>query len=68
MKKGVPVKWIINSENPYTCAAFLTIPDYNLFYPLNAGENIIEFTPQKAGPLRFTCAMGMYRGLFNVVE
>jgi sulfite exporter TauE/SafE len=68
IKKGVPVRWIVNSENAYTCAAFLTIPAYNLFTPLKDGENIIEFTPQESGPLRFSCSMGMYSGVFNVVE
>ncbi len=68
IKKGVPVRWIVNSENAYTCAAFLTIPEYDMFTPLKDGENIIEFTPQSTGPLRFSCSMGMYSGVFNVVE
>lgn len=68
VKKGIPVKWIITSKNQYTCAAFINMPDMGIRQPLAAGENIIEFTPTKAGKLLFTCSMGMYRGVFNVVE
>jgi plastocyanin domain-containing protein len=35
---------------------------------LQAGENTIEFTPTTAGSLPFSCAMGMYTGVFNVVD
>ena len=30
------------------------------------GENVITFTPTKAGPIPFSCSMGMYRGVINV--
>lgn len=68
VKNGVPVKWIITSKNQYTCAAFINMPAMNIQQPLTAGENIIEFTPTKTGKLPFTCSMGMYSGVFNVVE
>ena len=68
VKKGNTVRWIINSTNQYTCAAYISMPAYNIAQPLKSGENIIEFTPTKTGEITFTCSMGMYRGKFNVTD
>ena len=68
VKKGVPVKWIINSTNPYTCASALVMPSMNISTRLHAGENVIEFTPTQVGQLTFSCIMGMFNGAFTVVE
>ena len=32
------------------------------------GENIIEFTPDEAGDMTFSCWMGMVGGKFTVIE
>lgn len=68
VKKGVPVKWVINSTNAYTCAASIRMPAYNIAQFLQAGQNVITFTPTQAGNIRFMCGMGMYSGNFAVVE
>ncbi len=68
VKKGVPVKWVITSKNPYTCASSLVVPSLNLYQTLQAGKNIINFTPDKAGIISFSCSMGMYRGYIKVKE
>jgi sulfite exporter TauE/SafE/copper chaperone CopZ len=68
VKKGVPVKWVITAEAPYTCAASIILSKYGIRKNLVQGENIIEFTPTEAGKLRFSCSMGMYTGVFNVVD
>ncbi|MFZ2310244.1 MAG: sulfite exporter TauE/SafE family protein [Patescibacteria group bacterium] len=68
IKKGVPVKWIIDAQAPYSCASSIMIPQLNIKRTLKSGENIIEFTPEKAGKLPFSCSMGMYTGAFNVYE
>ncbi|MDE2019469.1 MAG: sulfite exporter TauE/SafE family protein [Patescibacteria group bacterium] len=68
VKKGIPVKWVIDSQNAFTCAASIRMPAYNIAQFLQAGQNIITFTPTQAGTVPFTCGMGMYRGVFNVVE
>jgi len=68
VKKGVPVKWVIDSQNAYTCSASIRMPAYHIAQFLQEGENVITFTPTQAGPLRFTCGMGMYSGTFTVVE
>ncbi|MCX6716958.1 MAG: cupredoxin domain-containing protein [Candidatus Taylorbacteria bacterium] len=68
IKKGVPVKWKINSVSQFTCAAYISMPSAGISKPLTSGENILEFTPTKAGKMPFTCSMGMYTGVFNVID
>lgn len=68
VKRGVPVRWMINSVNQYTCASSLYVPALGLSRTLDSGINIIEFTPNTLGEMRFTCSMGMFSGAFNVVE
>lgn len=68
IKKGLPVKWIIDSQEPYSCAASLVIPELKITKLLQKGDNTIEFTPTEIGLLKFTCSMGMYSGTFNVVD
>ena len=68
IKKGVPVVWKIQSTNQYSCAAYISVPSLGISEALTLGENVIEFTPTKAGQIRFTCSMGMYSGSFNVTN
>jgi len=68
VKKGIPVKWVIDSQDAYTCSASIRMPAYNVAQFLQAGQNIITFTPTQTGNVRFTCGMGMYSGTFTVVE
>lgn len=68
IKKGVPVKWIIDAQAPYSCASSIVVPKLNISKNLEAGENIIEFTPSQTGKIPFSCSMGMYTGVFNVYD
>lgn len=68
VKKGVPVKWIITSQDTNTCASSLVVPKLGIRKMLSLGENTIEFTPSEVGAIRFSCSMGMFTGSFNVVE
>lgn len=68
IKKGVPVKWIIDVQAPYSCASSLVIPSLKINKNLTASDNVIEFTPDKAGKIPFSCSMGMYTGVFNVYD
>lgn len=68
VRKGIPVKWIINSEAPFSCASTIVMPKYKINKNLSAGENIIEFTPTEVGSANFSCAMGMYTGTFNIID
>ncbi len=68
VKKGQPVKLIVDSQESYSCAASLLIPKEGIRTRLNPGENVFEFTPDQVGDIPFSCSMGMYRGVINVTE
>jgi sulfite exporter TauE/SafE/copper chaperone CopZ len=68
VKRGQPVRLIVDSQDSYTCAASLLLPKMGIRQSLKPGENVFEFTPETAGPLPFSCSMGMYRGVINVVD
>lgn len=68
VKRGVPVRWIIDAKSPNACSGGISAPAINVTRYFEQGENVIEFTPQKAGTIRFTCTMGMYPGTITVVD
>lgn len=68
IKKGIPVRWIIDVQDPLSCASSIVMNKFNISKRLSKGENIIEFTPTEAGTIRFSCSMGMYTGSFNVTN
>jgi len=68
VKKGIPVKWVINGKNVFGCQGYFVVPALNVSKALQEGENIIEFTPKDAGFINFSCGMGMYRGRIEVIE
>jgi hypothetical protein len=68
VKKGVPVKWIIDAQAPYSCASSIIMSKYNISKNLEPGENVIEFTPTETGKVGFSCSMGMYTGIFNIIN
>lgn len=69
LKLGVPVKLILKTNNVMSCARAFVIPslDYSKILPVT-GETVVEFTPDTLGQLTYTCSMGMYSGVFNVVK
>jgi uncharacterized protein len=68
VKKGVPVKWVVNSVDSYSCAAGIYSAPLGINQNLIPGENIIKFTPDKTGTVKFTCSMGMYTGYIDVIN
>ncbi len=68
IQKGIPVRWIINATDPYSCASAVVSQQLGIDQQLKPGENTIEFTPKETGSISFSCSMGMYTGAFNVVD
>lgn len=66
IKQGVPVRWVITSDGPYSCASSILVREFGINRYLARGENVIEFTPIRPGSISFSCSMGMYAGVFNV--
>ncbi|MDP4094359.1 MAG: cupredoxin domain-containing protein [Bacillota bacterium] len=70
VQKGIPVKFILNADASKLtkCNSTVEIPDYDIKKLLKPGENVIEFTPQKAGTITYKCSMGMIKSSITVVE
>ncbi len=67
---GTPVKWTISATKKTltSCNRTIEIPEYDIEKTLSAGDNVIEFTPTKAGTFTYTCWMGMIRSTITVTE
>ncbi len=68
LKSGVKTRLKLITNNTAGCSRAFTIPALRLQKILpTTGEQTLEFTPSKTGPLVFSCSMGMYTGTFNVI-
>lgn len=68
LKKGVPVKWIINGKEINSCNNAIQVPKLGLRFDIKPGEQTIEFTPDQEGVIPFSCWMGMIPGTFIVKD
>jgi sulfite exporter TauE/SafE/copper chaperone CopZ len=70
VQAGMPVKWIIDAPKGSIngCNNRIFISEYGIEYTFNTGENIIEFTPDKAGTFQYSCWMGMIRSSITVID
>jgi sulfite exporter TauE/SafE/copper chaperone CopZ len=68
LKQGIPVKWNINVKELTGCNNEIYVKDYGLDIKLKKGMNVIEFTPDKVGTVRWSCWMGMIPGSFVITE
>lgn len=68
VQKGIPVKWIIKATELNSCNNAIVIPDLDREIKIKRGENVIEFTPDEAKDINFSCWMGMIRGVVKVVD
>ena len=66
IKNNIPVRFAVNGDEASGCTSRIVIPDFDIAKDIRKGENIIEFTPKKVGPIAFLCWMGMVRGKFIV--
>ncbi len=68
LKKGVPVKWIIDGKQLTNCNKAIQVPAYGLKFDVKQGEQTIDFTPTETGTIRWSCWMGMIQGTFIVKD
>lgn len=70
VQKGIPVQFNLVADDATLtgCNETVELPTYNVEKRLQAGDNIIEFTPDKTGSVTYTCWMGMVRGRIEVVD
>jgi len=68
VKTGVPVRWNVYVKQFGGCINGIQSSDLGIYYQFQkVGETkTFEFTPTKAGTIRFTCLMGMVSGQITV--
>ncbi|MDR0451756.1 MAG: sulfite exporter TauE/SafE family protein, partial [Treponema sp.] len=69
VRAGIPVKWTIDAPQGSIngCNSRMIIREYGIEHRFKPGENIIEFTPERAGRFPYSCWMGMIRSSITVV-
>ncbi len=70
VQKGVPVQFNLVADDATIngCNETVELSAYGVEKRLQAGDNIIEFTPDRTGTITYTCWMGMIRGSIAVVD
>ncbi|WMJ87860.1 urease accessory protein UreH domain-containing protein [Anaerocolumna sp. MB42-C2] len=70
VKAGIPVKWTIRAGKGMIngCNNEMILSEYDLKVKLKEGDNVIEFTPTRAGTYGYSCWMGMIRSSITVME
>lgn len=68
VKKGLSVTITLKSQDAYSCASAFRIPALGIAKNLQPNETqTITFTPEQAGQIPFSCSMGMFRGVIDVI-
>lgn len=68
VKSGSPVTIKLISKDAYSCASAFRIPSLGIARNLTTNETqTITFTPDAPGTIPFSCSMGMYRGVIEVL-
>ena len=68
VQAGVPVNLTLQTKDAYTCASDFVFPAFNLRARLGPNDSqTLSFKPEKPGRYTFTCSMGMYTGVLEVI-
>lgn len=68
VKKDLPVSITLVGQDAYSCASAFRIPSLGISKNLGPNEKYtFSFTPTTSGQIVFTCSMGMYRGVIEVI-
>lgn len=68
VKKGLPVNLTLKTKNAFSCASAFRIPSLGISKNLAPNDTqLITFVPTQSGQIPFTCSMGMYRGIIEVI-
>lgn len=68
LKKGLPVKWVIDGKQLNGCNNAIIVSKYGLNFKVKSGIQTIEFTPTESGTVPWSCWMGMLKGVFIVQD
>lgn len=68
VKAGIPVKLTLQTKNVYSCASSFVFKAFNIKMQLSPNDSeSVTFTPTEKGKYIFTCSMGMYSGVMEVI-
>mgnify|MGYP001610463372 FL=1 len=68
VKKGETVNLTLKTKNAFSCASAFRIPSLNIAKNLAPNDTqLISFVPTQTGQIPFSCSMGMYRGVIDVI-
>ncbi len=68
VEKGSLVTLTLVGKDAYSCASAFRIPSLGISKNLQPNETYkISFTPANVGKIPFSCSMGMYRGVIEVI-
>jgi heme/copper-type cytochrome/quinol oxidase subunit 2 len=69
VKSGIPVLLTVESHNVYSCALSFVLKEFGIETMLNPTDRkIFTFTPEKKGTYTYSCSMGMYSGVLEVID
>ena len=67
VQKGEPLHLVVTRKTDQTCATSIDIQDVGIRKDLPLNKAVaIDFTPEKAGEIRYACGMGMMGGVLLV--
>ncbi|MBI5037682.1 MAG: sulfite exporter TauE/SafE family protein [Candidatus Kerfeldbacteria bacterium] len=68
VKAGTPVELTVKTNGVYSCAAAFTFRAFNINEILEPTDSqTFRFTPTKPGKYTYSCSMGMYSGVMEVI-
>lgn len=68
VKKGQKVNLTLKTVDAFSCASAFRIPSLGIVKNLAPNDTqMISFTPTQTGQIPFSCSMGMYRGIIEVI-
>ncbi len=68
VKKDFPVTVTLVGKDAYSCASAFRVPSLGISKNLLPNESYtFSFTPKQVGRIPFTCSMGMYNGVIEVI-
>lgn len=68
VRKGIPVKLTLVSNDVYSCALSFVLREFGINAFLKSTDRqSFTFTPTKTGKFTYTCSMGMYSGVLEVI-
>lgn len=68
VRSGVPVELTVDAGQVYTCALAFRLPAFGIFANLEPEtKQVFNFTPKEKGRYTYTCSMGMYSGVMEVI-